>query len=207
MAVNACCEQSSHRLILGGNGELVAPETFAIDWLKVDDGRVAEGDGSENSQFYGYGATIRAAAGGRVVTARDDLPEVQPGTGTDDNPTLQGVNEYGGNDVVIRMGRDLYALYGHMIPGSVRVKEGERVETGDRLGLLGNTGNTSAPHLHFGLIDGRVPLASNSLPFEIDHFRFGGIAGLDPTSGLITATGDPDGVREAYPLSYSLADY
>ena len=127
IALNACCLQSSHRLILGANGRLDAPETFAIDWTRARDGRVAEGDGSQNSQWYGHGATIRAAAAGRVVTVRNDVPEVAPGTSADDNPTLQGPDDYGGNHVVIRMRPGVYALYGHMIPGSIRVREGQRV--------------------------------------------------------------------------------
>ena len=156
IALNACCLQGSHRLILAGNGRLGGPETFAIDWTRARDGRVAEGDGSQNSQWYGHGATIRAAAGGRVVTVRNDVPEVPPGTVAVENPTLQRPDDYGGNHVVIRMRRGVYALYAHMIPGSIRVREGQRVRRGDRIGLLGNTGNTAAPHLHFQLMEGPV---------------------------------------------------
>jgi hypothetical protein len=56
----------------------------------------------------------------------DDMPEVPPGTGTSDNPTLRSVNDLGGNGVIIRMRAGVYALYGHLVPGSVRVSGATR---------------------------------------------------------------------------------
>ena len=41
---------------------------------------------------------------------------------------------------------------------------------GQPLGLVGNTGNSSAPHLHFHVVDGPSPLASNGRPYVIDSF-------------------------------------
>ena len=83
----------------------------------------------------------------------------------------------GGNHVVVKLARKRFAFYAHMQPGSVRVEEGDRVRTGQILGLLGNTGNTDAPHLHFHIMDGPSPLQSNGLPFV--HPRFSG-------QGLVT---------------------
>jgi murein DD-endopeptidase MepM/ murein hydrolase activator NlpD len=49
------------------------------------------------------------------------------------------------------------------------------------LGLLGNSGNTDAPHLHFHMMDGPAPLASNGLPYEFTSFEGQGVASsLDP---------------------------
>jgi hypothetical protein len=208
IATNACCEPSSHRsFVLAANGSFVTPEVFAIDFIREVDGRVGEGDGSQNSQWFGHGQPVVAAAGGRVVRARNDMPEVPPGTGTRDNPTLRTVNDLGGNGVVIRMRAGVYALYGHMVPGSVRVNEGDQVETGEPLGLLGNTGNTSAPHLHFGLIDGRGLLSSDSLPFVIDRFTYGGQAELTANFPEVNITGTPRPVRKAHPLTNSIANF
>ncbi len=49
-----------------------------------------------------------------------------------------------------------YAAYLHMQTGSVRVKIGQRLRTGQIIGRLGNSGNTTGPHLHFGIQDGRT---------------------------------------------------
>jgi murein DD-endopeptidase MepM/ murein hydrolase activator NlpD len=185
----------------------VTPEVFAIDWVQERDGRVAQGDGSQNSQWFGHGAPILAAADGTVETAVDGIPEVPPGATTADNPTLTDASSFGGNHVIIRMRPGVFALYAHMLTGSVRVKVGDRVQTGQELGRLGNSGNTTAPHLHFGLIDGRGALSSDSLPFVIDRFTFQGIAEVDEETGEVSITGSPREVREAYPLSNSVGDF
>ncbi len=54
------------------------------------------------------------------------------------------------------------------------MKAGDRVTTGQVLGLLGNTGNSSGPHLHFGLIDDPDPLMGNSLPMAFDRWTLQG---------------------------------
>jgi Peptidase family M23 len=208
IATNACCEPSSHRsFVLSANGSFVTPEVFSIDFIREVDGRVGEGDGAQNSQWFGYGQPVVAAAGGRVVKVRNDMPDIPPGTSIADNPTLESVDDLGGNHVLIRMRAGVYALYGHLIPGSVRVKRGDRVKTGERLGSLGNTGNTSAPHLHFGLIDGRGLLSSDSLPFVIDRFTYGGQAELTANFPDVDITGTPRPVRKAYPLTDSIANF
>jgi len=61
----------------------------------------------------------------------------------------------------------------------VRVKEGDKVRRGQVLGLLGNSGNTDAPHLHFHVIRGTSCLASDGVPYVIDSFRLKGYAGSD----------------------------
>lgn len=207
IALDACCDPSPHRsLVLAANGRLVTPEVFAIDWIQERDGRLFQGDGSQNLQWFGYGASILAAAEGTVETAVDGIPEVLPRATVADNPTLTDARSFAGNHVVIRMRPGVLALYAHMMPGSVRVKVGDRVQTGEELGLLGNSGNTQAPHLHFGLIDGRGVLSSDSLPFVLDRFTFQGIAEVAET-GEVSITGSPRAVRETYPLSNSVGDF
>ena len=68
------------------------------------------------------------------------------------------------------MGKGRFAFYAHLQPGSVRVKVGDTVKTGQVLGLLGNSGNSDAPHLHFHIMDGPRPLSSNGLPYRFSSF-------------------------------------
>ena len=68
-----------------------------------------------------------------------------------------------GNHVILRAG-DVYAGLVHMAPGSVAVAAGQRVATGDVLGRVGHTGNSTAPHLHFQLMDSADPLTARGVP-------------------------------------------
>ena len=74
----------------------------------------------------------------------------------------------------------LLVLLAHLRRGSVRVGAGDRVESGQQVGECGNSGNSTAPHLHFQVMDGPDPLAANGLPFVIDSFRLSQRVAGDP---------------------------
>jgi murein DD-endopeptidase MepM/ murein hydrolase activator NlpD len=65
------------------------------------------------------------------------------------------------------------------------VTPGSRVHRGQVLGKLGNTGNTSGPHLHFQLMDSSSSLGSNGLPYGIDSFA---LVGQLPAAKFAAAT-------------------
>ena len=85
--------------------------------------------------------------------------------------TLENVD---GNHVVLDLGDGVFAFYAHLQKASVRVAPGDRVKRGQVLGKLGNTGNTSAPHLHFHLMEGPSVLGSNGIPYHVDSFAITG---------------------------------
>jgi murein DD-endopeptidase MepM/ murein hydrolase activator NlpD len=60
-------------------------------------------------------------------------------------------------------------MYDHMGPHSITAHVGDHVKTGDKLGLLGNSGNTTGPHLHFQISDRPSTLDTTSLPFVFEH--------------------------------------
>ncbi|WGH90308.1 M23 family metallopeptidase [Auritidibacter ignavus] len=82
-----------------------------------------------------------------------------------------------GNHLVIKHEDGVYAAYAHLRKGSVRVKFGDRVETGDIIAEVGNTGNTTEPHLHVQLMDRASFDAAAGLPMVWQHFV---VEGLDP---------------------------
>jgi len=199
---NGCCNDptSPHRtLLLPTNGSYRTPEIFAIDWIQVVHGRFFTGDGSKLTDYPYYGAPIHAVASGVVVSAINNRPQVPPNTSTADNHTLHTAADFSGNSVIERIGRAVYASYAHMQTGSVRVKAGQRLRTGEVIGLLGNSGNTTAPHLHFGIVD-RADFFSDSLPFAFRSFTVQGMAVFGPKPGTVKIIGKPHRVRQAEPL-------
>jgi murein DD-endopeptidase MepM/ murein hydrolase activator NlpD len=102
-----------------------------------------------------------------VVAVLDGLPEQVPGV----DPTGLTLAQYGGNHVVQDLGNGNFAFYAHLKTGSVKVKPGDRLSAGQVLGNIGNTGNSSAPHLHFHVMSTPDPLRSDGLPFVFRAFR------------------------------------
>ena len=78
-------------------------------------------------------------------------------------------------DAQIDLGNGNYAFYAHMIPGSQTVKLGDNVSAGQVIGRLGNSGNSTAPHLHFHVGDAPSPLGTEGVPFVIDEYSDLGI--------------------------------
>lgn len=178
MDINGCCGMTSHRMALNPiNGSLWAAERFAVDYLQLDGNtRIATGDPAALTSYPYYGVPVHAVADATVRAVRDDLPDQTPGKA----PGGLSLDQYPGNYVVLDLGDGNHALYAHLKPGSVAVKPGDRVTRGQSLAELGNSGNSTAPHLHFQVMDGPDPLAANGLPFVIDSFRLSQRVAGDP---------------------------
>jgi hypothetical protein len=208
---NGCCDAfTAHRgTFLPVNGANYVAERFAIDFVQVGmNGRLFSGAQNMLSSYLYFGEPIYSATKGKVVTVVDGIPET-PAGGFPENPTAQTA---GGNHVVVDMGKGRYAFYAHLQPGSVTVKVGQRVGTGQVLGLLGNSGNTDAPHLHFHVMDSPSPLASNGIPFRFTSFSVSGtLLNLGPFSedGAAAAIAPtPVGSRaKMLPLNNQIIDF
>ena len=170
---NGCCEiGGAHRASSQTvNGGLYFGQRFAIDWMRLDDkGRLLNRTSPIFHSYAAYGADVIAVADGKVVAILDRLKEPNPGILPDMSTiTLENID---GNHVILDLGGGAFAFYAHLQPGSIDVSIGQHVKRGQVLGKLGNTGNTSAPHLHFHIMDGQSTLGSNGLPYVIDSFDF-----------------------------------
>lgn len=163
-------------------GEFHAPERYAIDWVKVDaDAHRAIGPLNQNSSYLAWGQQIVAVADGTISRTRDGMPEGTP----PHNPPNPTVETAGGNYVMQDIGGGHYAFYAHLQPGSLRVKEGDRVVRGQVLALLGDSGNSSEAHLHFHVSDANDPLMSEGVPYVFDRYTLTGLANaFDEDNGL-----------------------
>jgi len=156
------------RGLLTINGHAYIGERFAIDWLRITPtGDFHTGDARENKNYPGYGSEVIAVADGVITEALDRIPENTPGSTNAVSITLENIC---GNYVVQSLGKGLYASYCHLQPGSVRVKKGARVKRGQLLGLVGNSGNSGAPHLHFHVCDANSVLACEGVPYAFRSF-------------------------------------
>ena len=171
VAANGPSNTSLHRrALIPINGHAYISQRFAIDWVQLNaDGKTYTGDPSDNKNYRAYGAEIHAVADGVVTQVKDGLPQNTPGAKSLAAPL--SLETIGGNHVIMEIGDGLYAFYAHMQPGSVRVKVGDKVRRGQVLGLLGNTGNSSEPHLHFQICDANSELGSEGLPYAFASFE------------------------------------
>jgi murein DD-endopeptidase MepM/ murein hydrolase activator NlpD len=159
-----------------------------------------------------YGQEALAVADGTVIKVIDGVPDQEPGV----FPKGISPDEADGNSVILDIGGGNYALYGHFQPGSVRVKEGDRVRQGDVLALVGSSGNSLAPHLHFHVMSTPLSLASNGLPYEVDSFTVTGrSAGTDAfneaeqdgTRLEVTPVDPAERVTDAMPLDQYVVSF
>jgi len=170
VAANGPSNTSQHRrALIPINGHAYISQRFAIDWVQVyPDGKTYKGDPSDNKNYRAYGTEIHAVADGVVTQVGDGIPQNTPGAKSLAVPiTLETI---GGNHVIMEIGDGLFAFYAHMQPGSLRVKVGDKVTRGQVLGLLGNTGNSSEPHLHFQICSANSELGSEGLPYAFASF-------------------------------------
>jgi murein DD-endopeptidase MepM/ murein hydrolase activator NlpD len=171
LAGNGPSNTSGHRQALVPiDGHAAIAQRFAIDWVELrDDGKTYQGDEKDNKNYLAYGHEAYAVADGVVTETKDGIPENVPGINSRAVPiTLETV---GGNHVIIDIGGGHYAFYAHLQPGSLRVKLGEHVRRGQVVGLVGNSGNSTEPHLHFHIENGNSPLGAEGVPYSLASFQ------------------------------------
>jgi Peptidase family M23 len=157
----------------GGHGGFWNAFAIDLDGLDQNDGEIS--DANENAADAGYGREILAPAAGTVVYARNDVPtNPHPGEEPGDNwyrPLHDPVMAFAGNCVIVDHGNSEYSVMMHMQPGSVTVKVGDRVATGQVIGRLGNSGDATGPHVHYQLQSGPQLFRDEPLPFRFQNIN------------------------------------
>jgi hypothetical protein len=130
---------------------------------------------------YCYGKPIYAPISGTVIEASDGFPEHDPIKPLNDvsvivknawffDPKKKSLQEVAGNYVVIE-GDETWASLVHMKTGSVKVKTGDYIEPGEMIGKVGHSGNSTAPHLHFQLMDGSDPITAQGMSCSFREYE------------------------------------
>ncbi|MEO0572218.1 MAG: M23 family metallopeptidase [Bacteroidota bacterium] len=168
----------------------VISQEFALDLVKVGaNGQTFSGDGTQLEQFYAYGEPVFAIASGIVVETFDSAMEsnadLKQPTETEEeaakrntikqqNLLSKGFHHLLGNYVIIQHENGEYSYYAHLKPNSIKIKKGDSVTQGQQIGFVGNTGNSSEPHLHIHITDGDDMAYSRSLPVKFQNVVGGG---------------------------------
>jgi len=139
-------------------------QSYAVDLVALGEWgvRAAGVAPRDPAAYFIFGRAVFAPCSGSVVQAVDGLPDLPP-------PRADRVH-MAGNHVIIRCG-EVWVLLGHLQDGSVTVAPGDSVAAGEVVGRVGNTGNTSEPHLHVhaqrpGTVE--EPFAGGPLPIRLD---------------------------------------
>lgn len=104
-------------------------------------GKSYTNDGKNNEDYYAFGKELIAPVNGEIVLVVDGIKDNKPG--------ITNPNYVPGNTVIIKTAQNEYLFFAHFKQHSIQVKQGQKVKQGDVLGLCGNSGNTTEPHLHF----------------------------------------------------------
>jgi murein DD-endopeptidase MepM/ murein hydrolase activator NlpD len=159
-------------------------EEFAYDFIQFgNDNLTYKDDYTKPANYYCYGKEVLAVSAGEVVSILEgvddaeiypkDLPQNQYMNfirkRQNDLITKFGITGLNGNSVILKLADNEYAFYAHMQKGSVTVKQGDKVVQGQVIGRIGNSGNTTEPHLHFQVNETSDVFNSRSLPTRFSN--------------------------------------
>lgn len=120
-------------------------QRYAYDLVIMKEKRTYRESGMGNENYYAFNKEVVAPANGQVVKVVDGIEDNTPDDMNESQPA--------GNYIVIKHSADEYSLVAHFKKNSMLVKEGETVQQGQIIGLCGNSGNSSEPHIHFQVMD------------------------------------------------------
>jgi murein DD-endopeptidase MepM/ murein hydrolase activator NlpD len=192
----------------GCQRQLRLPERFAIDFIRLDqEDRLFSGPIGDLKSYRYYGVPVLSVADGTVVGTHDGEPEQVP----PNFPPPFDPETAPGNWMVVDIGDGHFVLYAHLGLHSLTAKVGQRVRRGTVIGRLGNTGSSSAPHLHFQVMDSPSPSAANGLPYEFARFTSRGT--VTDSNALFAGQITPTGAqlagthRHELPLNLQVVDF
>ncbi len=152
-------------LLQGPFGSRTHPDIWAYDLVKLGrDGHESNPPSSKkNEDYLAWGQPVYSPVEGRVIRARSDA-EDSPAQGT---PRPKAPT----NEVYMSLGGGLGLGMIHLRKGSVDARPGEKIIPGRQVGLVGNSGESFAPHLHLAIWGGYR--TRQTMPIVLRNVRVG----------------------------------
>jgi murein DD-endopeptidase MepM/ murein hydrolase activator NlpD len=149
---------------LSENYHAVMPDQrWAYDLLVTRNGVSFRDAGTRLEDYYAYGREVVAPADGVVWRVRDGEPDGSIGQ--------RRVFDAFGNYIVVEVAPREFLFIAHLQPGSIAVRPGDRVSAGEVIGWVGNSGNSSEPHVHLHLQTRPTPSLGEAIPFYFHGYR------------------------------------
>jgi len=168
-------------------------ERYAFDFLQVDWARTGRPFYQTNllqylfvgvslNKCYGWGQEIYAPCDGEIIKAEDGYKERPRVHWITDSfvalknaytfkPEKDELQSVAGNYVIMKCFDHVYAAFAHLQTGSITVSTGQVVKKGNFLGKVGHSGNSTAPHLHFQLMDSSDLLSAKGIPCAFEQYE------------------------------------
>lgn len=148
---------------------------YAYDLMCVDaSGSLYSGTPFKKQNWFGFGKPVYVPADGRVVEVKNDVPDnefcgktvITPKISPNDDPLGMG------NYIIIKHSNGEYSSLVHMEMGSIKVKVGEWVKSGQQIGTVGFSGNQAIyPHLHYSVTNGSKEAEAEGIPNYFNDYK------------------------------------
>lgn len=155
-------------------------------------------------RWHGWGQNVYAPCDGKILSVKDGFKERQTVHPIVDhliaiknalffNPTKGDLQTVAGNYIIMQAG-EIFVALAHFQKDSICVSAGQHIRAGDLLGRVGHSGNSTAPHLHFQLMDGPDWLTAKGIPCAFKRYeRFTGNSWEEVLGGIPS---DQDRIRK-----------
>ncbi|WP_289665324.1 M23 family metallopeptidase [Flavobacterium panacagri] len=137
-------------------------QRYALDIVHVINRRGNTGDGTKNEDYYCFGKRLNASGDGKIIAMENTIEDNVPG--------IKNSKQSFGNYIIIDHLNGEFSFMLHLKKNSIIVKVGDTVKRGQQVGLAGNSGYSTGPHLHYHLQSTSSLATGVGLPMQFQNY-------------------------------------